>query len=176
MFDRADSLVLHDDEQDIPASLDDLLQELFPDELLDAVVGEDDDFDEYVKALAEMSWTALLTASSLLYRRAGLPVPHGESARSYYLQHLRRRLARIVRGSRALMKGAKGPRQLSALSKREIEVLRLAEEGLSDDEVARVLCITRYTVSKHLGNAYSKLQVRSRLAAVKKARDAGIIL
>ncbi|WP_326541641.1 response regulator transcription factor [Pseudorhodoferax sp.] len=61
------------------------------------------------------------------------------------------------------------------LSKRELEVLRLIEKGMTYDEVGEVLSITWNTVTTHLRRVYHKLQVGSRGEAVYEARQRGLI-
>ena len=61
------------------------------------------------------------------------------------------------------------------LSERESEVLSFVAEGLSDAQVAEKLYVSPRTVSGHLRGAYRKLGVKSRTAAVKKARELGLI-
>ena len=61
------------------------------------------------------------------------------------------------------------------LSDRELEVLSLVAEGLSDAEVAENLYVSPRTVSGHLRSAYRRLGVKSRTAAVKKAGELGLI-
>lgn len=51
---------------------------------------------------------------------------------------------------------------LEALTPSERRVARLAARGASNTEIAQALFVTRKTVEKHLGNAYTKLSVRSR--------------
>jgi non-specific serine/threonine protein kinase len=63
----------------------------------------------------------------------------------------------------------------SILSAREIEVLSLVAEGLSDAEVAKKLYISPRTVGNRLHAAYRKLGVGNRTAAVKKAAELGLI-
>ena len=41
-------------------------------------------------------------------------------------------------------------------------VAEMAAEGLSNPEIAQSLFVTRKTVEAHLGNAYRKLDIRSR--------------
>jgi DNA-binding CsgD family transcriptional regulator len=52
------------------------------------------------------------------------------------------------------------------LSARESEVLRWVGRGKSNAEIATALYISESTVRKHLQNAYGKLGVSSRTAAV----------
>jgi len=61
------------------------------------------------------------------------------------------------------------------LSKREIEVLALVAEGLTDSGVAGRLYLSPRTVGHHLGTIYRKLGVPSRAGAVKKAGKLGLI-
>jgi len=56
---------------------------------------------------------------------------------------------------------------LDVLSPRELEVLQHVADGLTDDEIARLLAVSVRTVSKHLERVYRKLGVSSRGRAVK---------
>jgi LuxR family maltose regulon positive regulatory protein len=56
------------------------------------------------------------------------------------------------------------------LSDRELELLRLLAEGLSNREIAERLVITEGTVKAHTSNIYRKLDVRTRTQAVARAR------
>jgi DNA-binding CsgD family transcriptional regulator len=56
----------------------------------------------------------------------------------------------------------------TGLTPRELEVLRLVADGLSNVEIGQTLWITRATVTKHLEQAYRKLGVHSRTAAVAR--------
>jgi ATP/maltotriose-dependent transcriptional regulator MalT len=55
------------------------------------------------------------------------------------------------------------------LTPRELEVLRLVAEGLTDGDIAARLVLSKHTVHRHLQNAYAKLGCSSRAAAVAKA-------
>jgi DNA-binding CsgD family transcriptional regulator len=57
----------------------------------------------------------------------------------------------------------------AGLSLREVEVLRLVAEGLTDGAVAERLFISPRTVSQHLRSIYGKLDVSSRAAATRFA-------
>jgi predicted ATPase/DNA-binding CsgD family transcriptional regulator len=67
------------------------------------------------------------------------------------------------------------PQNPYGLSDREVEVLRLVAEGLTDGQVARELHISPRTVGRHLGSIYKKLGVPSRAAAAKMAVKHGLI-
>jgi ATP/maltotriose-dependent transcriptional regulator MalT len=55
------------------------------------------------------------------------------------------------------------------LTPRELEVLRLVAEGLTDGEIAERLVLSKHTVHRHLQNAYARLACSSRAAAVAEA-------
>ncbi|WP_276373500.1 LuxR C-terminal-related transcriptional regulator [Chryseolinea sp. H1M3-3] len=61
------------------------------------------------------------------------------------------------------------------LSKREIEVLQLMAEGLSNHEIAEKLFLSLSTVKTHSRNLFEKLGVARRTQAVDKAKKLSII-
>jgi DNA-binding NarL/FixJ family response regulator len=61
------------------------------------------------------------------------------------------------------------------LSDRELDVLRLVAQGLSNREIGARLYITEGTVKNHVSSVLSKLQLRDRTQAVLYARDQGLI-
>jgi DNA-binding NarL/FixJ family response regulator len=56
----------------------------------------------------------------------------------------------------------RGPRE--ALSRRELDVLRLAADGRTNDEIARALTLSVRTVERHLSNVYAKLGLEGKAA------------
>jgi LuxR family maltose regulon positive regulatory protein len=62
------------------------------------------------------------------------------------------------------------PALIENLSERELELLRLLAEGLSNREIAERLVITEGTVKAHTSNIYRKLDVRTRTQAVARGR------
>jgi len=64
---------------------------------------------------------------------------------------------------------------IEPLSDREIEVLELLAEGLSNPEIAKQLFISLSTVKSHTRNIYGKLGVHKRKEAVAQARTVGIL-
>jgi DNA-binding NarL/FixJ family response regulator len=63
------------------------------------------------------------------------------------------------------VRGRTGPKNLEVLTKREIEVLRLVAQGLSNGEIAERLFISIKTAGHHVSNILSKLGLRSRTEA-----------
>lgn len=63
----------------------------------------------------------------------------------------------------------------TALSSREIEVLRLVADGLSNQEISKRLFLSQATVKSHLVHIYDKLGVESRTSAVAAAKEQGLI-
>jgi DNA-binding NarL/FixJ family response regulator len=57
------------------------------------------------------------------------------------------------------------PTSPAGLTAREVEILRLVAQGLSDAQVAEQLVISPRTVNWHLTSIYNKLGVSSRSAA-----------
>jgi LuxR family transcriptional regulator, maltose regulon positive regulatory protein len=62
-----------------------------------------------------------------------------------------------------------------ALSENAVKILRMQAEGLSVDEIAEALFITKNTVKYHNQETYKKLGVSGKTAAVQEARKRGII-
>jgi LuxR family maltose regulon positive regulatory protein len=64
---------------------------------------------------------------------------------------------------------------IEPLSDREIEVLQLIAEGLTNPEISLRLCVSLNTVKTHTRNIYAKLGVHTRTQAVARGRALGII-
>ena len=61
------------------------------------------------------------------------------------------------------------------LTKREVEILRLAAEGHSNAQMARMLWVTEQTVKFHLSNVYRKIGVGNRTEASRWAQVNGLL-
>jgi ATP/maltotriose-dependent transcriptional regulator MalT len=61
------------------------------------------------------------------------------------------------------------------LTKRELEILGLVADGLTDPQIAERLVISEHTVHRHVSNILAKLSCSSRAAAVKRATAAGAL-
>ena len=62
----------------------------------------------------------------------------------------------------------------TSLTAREIEVLRLLAQDLSNPQIAERLVVSRRTVDAHLRSIYDKLDVKSRDAAIRVAKEQGL--
>jgi len=65
-------------------------------------------------------------------------------------------------------------KRVAELSQRQRQVMDLVAKGLSNKEIAEKLVISMKTVSNHITNIFSKLQVADRAQAIIRARDAGL--
>ncbi|KRF17158.1 LuxR family transcriptional regulator [Nocardioides sp. Soil797] len=63
----------------------------------------------------------------------------------------------------------------TSLSPRELEVLALVADGLSNQQIGERLFLSQATVKSHLVHVFGKLGVDSRTAAVAAARSTGMI-
>ena len=70
---------------------------------------------------------------------------------------------------------AVGLRVAGPLTTRELEVLGLVANGLSDQEIASELVVSEQTVHRHVANILAKLGQPSRTAAVANAINAGLL-
>lgn len=73
------------------------------------------------------------------------------------------------------LRGETGNAERTRLSPRELDVLRLVADGLSNAEIAGQLFISEATVKTHLVHAFEKLGVNDRTRAVTLALERGLI-
>jgi DNA-binding NarL/FixJ family response regulator len=71
--------------------------------------------------------------------------------------------------------GRRPPADDPGLTRREVEILRLVANGLTNGEVAKALFVTEQTVKFHLSNIYRKLGVTNRTEASRWAQLQGIL-
>jgi LuxR family maltose regulon positive regulatory protein len=87
-------------------------------------------------------------------------------------EHARRLLDRAAR----TVGGVEPPQPLvDRLSERELQVLRLLDSELTGPEIARELYISLNTLRTHTKRIFTKLGVTTRAAAVRRARERGLL-
>ncbi|WP_339695708.1 response regulator transcription factor [uncultured Roseivirga sp.] len=65
--------------------------------------------------------------------------------------------------------------QALGISPRELEVLQLISQGLSNNEIAETLFVSESTIKTHISNLFVKLDVKRRTQAVIRAKEWCII-
>ena len=137
--------------------------------LMLGVTETDDEIGEYVEAGASGYVTKEASLDELLH--AIELVSRGETLCSPQMAHLMfSHLSNLVRTS-----GNDTIAEPTTLSMREIEILQLIAEGLSNKQIANHLCLSLYTVKNHVHNILKKLQVQRRLEAVDYASRRGLV-
>jgi PAS domain S-box-containing protein len=74
-----------------------------------------------------------------------------------------------------LISSAHAPARETELSERERDVLKLLAKGVTTTTVAEQLHISRTTVNNHIQHILRKLDVHTRLEAIRRAEHAGLI-
>jgi len=74
-----------------------------------------------------------------------------------------------------LISSIRAPARETELSDREVSVLRLVAKGATTTAVAQQLHISRTTVNNHIQHILRKLDVHTRLEAIRRAEHAGLI-
>ncbi len=111
----------------------------------------------------------LKSAHSSEITRAIHAVQSGESVLDPVVT--RKLLERVVGAGKAATKGEAREK----LSRREIEILRLAARGMSNNDIAKSLFVSVRTVKAHLTNIFNKMDVGSRTDAIVKGLREGYI-
>ena len=75
----------------------------------------------------------------------------------------------------AALSAAANPAPLEVLTEREVQILRLVADGMSNREIAEQIFLSRYTVEGYIKQIYRKLAVSSRTKAVFEARARGLL-
>jgi len=88
-----------------------------------------------------------------------------------YLENIRNEFIRLQK----LEEQYEIERVKSTLTSREIEILRLIDQGLTQTEMADELYISIYTVKNHVSSILKKMEVNSSKESLEKAKQMGII-
>ena len=72
-------------------------------------------------------------------------------------------------------RSGRSPALIEPLSERELEVLRLMAEGLTNEQIAARLIIALGTVKAHIHNISGKLGAQNRAHAVARAKELGLL-
>ncbi len=124
---------------------------------------------EGTRARIALAQALRATEPELAAREAQLAVEAGDEAGATRLADEAAALLRDLGG-----RARTGPKGLGLLSKRELEILELLGEGLSNAEIAARLYISTKTAGNHVSNVLAKLNLRSRQeAAAYAVRYAG---
>ncbi|MET7644120.1 response regulator transcription factor [Streptomyces sp. NPDC005426] len=105
--------------------------------------------------------------------RAVQAVLSGEAGLSPAIQ---RRLLEQVTAGPLSQAGSGEPELPDGMTPREVEVLVLIAEGMSNAEIARSLHISQATVKSHINNLFAKAGLRDRAQAVRYAYVRGLAL
>ena len=73
------------------------------------------------------------------------------------------------------LRGMSGAARPNILTRRQLEILRLVAQGMSNPEIAKRLRLSDHTVKRHLANRLTKLGLSSRAAAVAYAAKQGLL-
>ena len=73
------------------------------------------------------------------------------------------------------MGGFNLPQLLETFTPREVEILYLMSEGLTNQEIAARLYLSLHTVKSHARNIFAKLGVGSRTQAIAEGRALGLL-
>jgi DNA-binding NarL/FixJ family response regulator len=124
----------------------------------------------YEQALTRMSLADALFRSGNRQRATSLIRAVERTARELEAEPM---LARVREHEARFAQDTTG--QEIGLTVRELEVLKIASQGLADPDIADQLSIARRTVNTHLTAIYRKLDVSNRTEAASRARQLGLI-
>jgi NarL family two-component system response regulator LiaR len=143
------------------------IKEIYPDSAILILSAYDD--DQYVFAILEAGAAGYLLKD----------VPSHELVEAIRAVHAGESILHPTIARKIVNRFA-SPRETSAegvesdqLSEREMEVLKLAAEGMTNMEIANQLALSVRTIQGHLSNIFSKMQVGSRTEAVIQALRKG---
>jgi DNA-binding CsgD family transcriptional regulator len=145
---------------------------------LDSDEGHHEDALDHLELSLELAGAcaAPVEQAQTMLALSELATKSGDSDKAMSMLREVRRICEPLNTKRTLERAAQIERQLrsrvarypAGLSGREVEVLELVAEGMTNPEVGQTLFISPRTVSQHLRSIYNKLDVGSRTAAVAR--------
>ena len=138
----------------------------------------EDAIDLHVRSVApfEAAQTRLELACTLLAQdRAAAGQEQALAARATFEQLGAARAVRQADKLVARLGGHSAAAKRAGMTRREVQVLSLVAEGLSNRQVAERLVVSEHTVHRHLANIYARLGVSSRAAAVALASERDLL-
>jgi LuxR family maltose regulon positive regulatory protein len=142
--------------------------------------------EDTLQFIAEKNWDELPPVGLVYISLAGLQADAGdyeaaqgnlEAGCGLVEQELTPEIISMVNGVKAKI-GSAAPHHQSLvepLSQREIEIMQLIAEGLSNREISERLYLALSTVKGHNRNIYGKLQVERRTEAIARAHELGLL-
>jgi len=138
---------------------------------LSRALGEAPEPDSYVRLYLDEGAPMM----ALLRPGASAAASAAEDAAGGLGEAVRRRARRLLERAQTA-EGAEPPQSLvDPLSQRELEVLRLLDSDLTGPEIARELYVTLNTLRTHTKRIFTKLDAKTRAAAVHRARERGLL-
>jgi len=124
-----------------------------------------------------------IVSATILGTKLHIPLPRANIVRrSRLIEQLNQRLHRkltLISAPAGFGKREEPPIAgqplIEPLSKRELEVLQLIAQGLSNQEISKQLFLALDTVKGHNRKIFDKLGVQRRTEAVARARDLGLL-
>jgi LuxR family maltose regulon positive regulatory protein len=148
---RVRALYLSGDENDALRTLSEALSVAAPESMIRAFLDEGESLQPLLLSLQQRGEAAELESAALAHLQTllgAIQLPDGSS----------------------FGKRSDHGTVLEPLTKRELQILRMIDGGLSNRQLAQSLFVSEGTVKWHLHNLYNKLSVRSRSGAIAKAR------
>jgi LuxR family maltose regulon positive regulatory protein len=133
--------------------------------------------DGYVRVFLDEGEPLRLLMAACRLRMARLPLHQQQLHLIAYIDHLLPGFGVVQEVQDRAPSQQRAPvlNLIEPLTERELEILRLVNSGLSNNEIAEQLIVTVGTVKKHLNNIFGKLGVSSRTQALVCARGLNLL-
>jgi predicted ATPase/DNA-binding CsgD family transcriptional regulator len=138
-----------------------------------ALVGQHPATDQETKSLAQAQLEQMELASGR--ERSTVRGDHFAPDLTTAVGRAQRELSATVPTSPSAPSPGESSPLVEPLTERELEVLQLLAEGLTNREIAERLVVVTGTVKAHNNHIFGKLDVRNRTEAVMRARELGLL-